>query len=178
MRASVVFICLFLGFVSTVCTAPLPVRRSDPPKVTISVVDRSDGSDVTIDPTNILSWVQSLLDQQQTALGLPTDFVIVADNVPTKQQRNLQFTIIGGPKCMPTLPCNAVYGTGSGEGGPLFVNVTIRGDEVVWNGDVTQVPYNSARFAVCSNSLCEPREVSLIVHLFSFSLRIPRPQVF
>ncbi|KAJ3996451.1 hypothetical protein F5050DRAFT_1807763 [Lentinula boryana] len=140
MRVSVVFICLFLGFVSTVCTAPLPVRRSDPPKVPISFVDRSDGSDVTIEPANILSWAQSLLDQEPTALGLPTGFVILADNVPTKQQRNLEFTIQGSPKCTLTLPCNAVFGTGSGEGGPLFVNVTIRGDEVVWNGDVTQVP--------------------------------------
>ncbi|KAJ3887203.1 hypothetical protein GG344DRAFT_69012 [Lentinula edodes] len=158
MRVSSVFVCLFFGLVSTVCAAPLPVhvvsqlRRSDPPRVTVNFIDNSKGSLVSMQSTDFLAVAQSLLDQHATDLGLGSDFVILAENTPTKQQANLLFTLIGGTKCMPTLPCNVAFGTGSGNGGPISVTVTSRGD-TIFTGDVTVEDYNPAKFVIpCKSS--------------------------
>ncbi|KAJ3911537.1 hypothetical protein F5877DRAFT_73097 [Lentinula edodes] len=153
MRVSSVFVCLFFGLVSTVCAAPLPVhvvsqlRRSDPARVTVNFIDNSKGSLVNMQSTDFLAVAQSLLDQHATDLGLGSNFVILAENTPTKQQANLLFTLVGGTKCMPTLPCNVAFGTGSGNGGPISVTVTSRGD-TIFTGDVTVEEYNPAKFVI------------------------------
>ncbi|KAJ3855149.1 hypothetical protein EV368DRAFT_62677 [Lentinula lateritia] len=151
MRVSSVFVCLFFGLVSTVCAAPLPIhvvsqlRRSDPARVTVNFVDNSQGSLVSMQSTDFLAVAQSLLDQHGTGLGIGSDFVILAENVPTKQQSNLLFTFEGGSKCMPTLPCNVAFGTGSGDGGPISATVSIR-ENTIFTGDVTVEDYNAAKF--------------------------------
>ncbi|KAH7878415.1 uncharacterized protein C8R40DRAFT_1167153 [Lentinula edodes] len=152
MRVSSVFVCLFFGLVSTVCAAPLPVHvvsqlRRSQAKVIVDFVDNSQGSLLHVQSTVFLAMAQSLLDQHGTDLGLGSDFVILAENVPTSEQMNLLFTLIGGTKCLPTLPCNVVFGTGSGDGGPISARVSSRGNPI-FTGDVTVEDYNPARFGV------------------------------
>ncbi|KAJ4473048.1 hypothetical protein J3R30DRAFT_3684924 [Lentinula aciculospora] len=152
MRATLIFVSLFLGLVSIVFSAPLPVHvvaqrhRRSIYEVGVTFIDNSDSSNENEASSNFYGLAQSLLDQKSAVLGLPDEFMISVHDVPTKRQTTVQLQITGGTKCLPTLPCKAVFPSGSVSESQINVNVTIRGDKVVFDGPVNYETYNSARF--------------------------------